>query len=336
MAAPSGQMQTKIASVCRKQKYKELIEQGSKVSKYRRENLFENFRNKNVLKRLLGDNLENHDVLDTFQNILDIVHNCESLSSNFVKDGKIENAADYLLDAQVLKMSHDLMGSTADKMGNNDFSEDEFIVALTNLFTIENGEHNFNRLAEIAVGCCRTSNFSVPMLGTFEFEAAPRLEKPKKERQRAKANVGAFRAPENVKQLSKSDKGAEKINIARTEIQRVCRQRKTDCIPYFELICHPKSFMKSVDVAFQISFLVRDGFLGLKKINDEPFVYLFDPDPTAQQSQRANYTETVQCVMTINTQLWKEKIKKFGIKSPLLELEHTENEVEDDVETDSD
>jgi non-structural maintenance of chromosomes element 4 len=203
--------------------------------------------------------LENQDVLDTFQNILDIVNTCENLSANFVKDGKIENAADYLMDAQILKMSHDLMGSTADKMGNSDFSEDEFISALTNAFTIDTGEHNFDRLSEIAIKCCKTSHYCVSMLGTFDLDAGPRPEKLRKERQRTKAQVGEARAPENVKQLTKSDQGAEKINIVRSEIQRVCRQRNIECLPYFELICNPHSFMKSVDVAFQISFLVRRG-----------------------------------------------------------------------------
>lgn len=270
-------------------------------------------------------------MLDTFEKILDIVNTCENLSANFVKDGKIENAADYLLDAQILKMSHDLMGSTADKMGNSDFSEDEFIIALTNAFTIDTGEHNFDKLSEIAIKCCKTSHYCVSMLGTFDLDAGPRPAKLRKERQRARAQVGEVKAPENVKQLVKSDKGAEKINIVRKEVQRICRQRKTDCIPYFELICSPQSFMKSVDVAFQVSFLIRDGFLGLKKINDEPYIYLFDPDPVSQQNQRGHASDTVQCVMSLDTALWKEKIGKFQIRSPLLKLDsHEESEVMDE------
>lgn len=282
---------------------------------------------------ILGENLENQDVLDTFQNILDIVNTCENLSANFVKDGKIENASDYLMDAQILKMSHDLMGSTAEKMGNSDFSEEEFITALTNAFTIDTGEHNFDRLSRISIRCCKTSHFCVPILGTFDYDAGPRPAKLRKERQRAKAQNEEARAPENVKQLTKSDRGAEKINIVRSEVQRVCRQRKTNCVPYFELICDPQNFMKSVDIAFQISFLVRDGFLGLKKIDDEPHVYLNDPDPISQQNQRGNASGTVQCVMSLNTSLWKEKVQKFQIKTPLLNIDGKENT---NMEQDSD
>ena len=269
-------------------------------------------------------------MLESLQNILEIVNTCENLSAKFVKEGKIENTSDYLMDAQILKMSHDLMGSTAEKMGNSDFSEEEFITALTNVFTIDNGEQNFDRIADIAVKCCKTSHFCVSMLGTFDFDAGPRAEKPKKERQRAKSNLGAVKAPENVKQLTKSDRGAEKTNLVRSEIQRVCRERQTDSLPYFEVICDPQNFMKSVEVAFQISFLVRDGLLGLRKVDDEPQIYLYDPDPLTQQTQRAHANDTVQCVMSLNTKLWQEKIKKFKIRSALLNVDGR-----DEAETDS-
>jgi Nse4 C-terminal len=79
---------------------------------------------------------------------------------------------------------------------------------------------------------------------------------------------------------------------------------------------------------------VRDGFLGLKKIEDEPHVYLFDPDPISHQSQRGHASDTVQCVMSLDTGLWKEKIEKYQIQSALLKLDsHQETEA---MEEDSD
>lgn len=240
------------------------------------------------------------------------------------------------MDAQILKMSHDLMGSTADKMGNSDFSEDEYIAALVNLFTTNTGETNYDRIEEIAVKCCMTSHYNISMLGTFEMDAAPRPEKIRKERQARKTQSDVLKAPENIKQTIKGEKGAAKINVVRTEIQRVCRERKTDSLPYYELICDPHNFMKTIDVAFQVSFLVRDGSLGLKKINDEPFVYLYDPDPMTQQTQRGSASDTVQSVMTLNPKLWMEKVKKFELRQPLLKLNGKDAEVIEEMETDSD
>lgn len=279
-------------------------------------------------------------MLETFQSILHIVKRCETLSSQFVKEGKIENTSDYLMDVQVIKMSHELMGSTTEKMGNSDFSEDEFIASLNNFITNGNGEQDWDILADMAVKCCSTSQFGVSFLGTFELDAAPRPGKIVKERQRAsKKQIGPAKAPTNIKQLKRDNKGAEKINIVRTEIQRVCRERGTDCIPYFELICDPRGFMKSIDKAFQISFLVRDGFLGMKKIKNEPHVYLYDPDPMSQhtqESQRNKSSDTVQCVMVMNPQMWEDKLKQFKIRLPLLEIEESDEENEEQVrETDS-
>lgn len=288
-----------------------------------------------------GESLENKDVLESFENILEIVNQCETLTSAFLKDGKIENAADYLMDAQILKMSHDLLGSTAEKMGNSEFCENEYIAALTNIFTIDNGEHNFEKLSEIAIKCCKSSQASVSLLGTFDLDAGPRPEKVRKEVCREKKSLGPMKAPTSITQLSKSKQGAGKINIVRCEVQRVCHERQTDLIPYYELMCDPKDFMKSVDVAFQISFLVRDGFLGLKQINGEPHIFLYNPDPNStQHNQREHSSDTVQCVMSLSPFVWKEKIEKYKIKSALLQLgdagEDEEEEQEEHMEVDSD
>lgn len=281
---------------------------------------------------------------ESFKNILDIVNKCETLASEFVKEGKIENAADYLMDAQILKMSHDLMGSTAEKMGNSEFNDEEYIAALTNLFTVDTGEHSFAKLDDFAVKCCKTSHFLVSMLGTFDFEAGPRPEKERKESRRAeKKPIGPTKAPTSVTQLTRSTKGAEKINIVRGEIQRVSRERDSDQIPYYELVCDPNNFMKSVDIAFQISFLVRDGFLGLKQVDSEPYVFLVDHDPNTQQTQRtqAPPSDTVQCVMSFSPFVWQEKVRKFGLTSPLLELDdeigdEAQDQGEPTMEVDSD
>lgn len=240
------------------------------------------------------------------------------------------------MDAQIIKMSHELMGSTAAKIGNSDFSEDEYITALTNMFTEGNGDYNFDQLADAAVKCCKTSQFSVSLLGTFDFDAAPRPEKARKERQKRKTETTETKEPMNVTQLKKSHKGAERINVVRTEIQRVCRERNSDAIPYYELICHPTNFMKSIDTAFSISFLVRDGFLGLKKVNKEPYVYLYDPDPTRRSQITQHSSDTVQCVMSLNPKGWREYVRRYKIVEPLLKIDDVEEGETEDMDVDSD
>lgn len=257
---------------------------------------------------------------------MEIVDSCEKLTQSFANDGKVENAADYLIDAQILKMSHDLMGSTTEKMGNSDFSEDEYIASILNIFTDDHGHESFDRLTDNAVKCCRTFNNTLSMLGTFDFDAGPRPEKPRRERQaKARQTVGGpVMVPEHVKEIIKSDHNANKTQDALEEIRRVCLRRKTDSLPYFEVICHPKCFMKSVDIAFQVSFLVRDGLLGLRRDGDQPYIFLYDPNPDAESSQRERQeksADTVQCVMVFNPIIWRNNVKKYKLRNPLLELD---------------
>ncbi|CAO1325514.1 unnamed protein product [Diamesa serratosioi] len=293
MANNSDAMKKRLEAIHRKLQYKDLIDLGSRVN----------------------DKLETTDTLETFNNILHIVNTCETLSAAGSNHGTVENA---LIDVQILKMSHDLIGSTAEKIGKCDFTDHEYSAGLLNLMTIDYGYENFDSLGEHAIKCCKTSRFLLPMLGTFEYDEGMREEKPKKERQaRIKKTVHEKTAPEAVGKLQKKDKGAEKINAVRSEMQRVCRERNTDTIPYFEFIVHPKDFMKTVDNAFQVSFLVRDSIVGLKNDNSEPFLYLYDCDPMVNPSQHEE-TESVQCVLSLTPKIWKQNIKKYNIKKPLM------------------
>lgn len=163
--------------------------------------------------------MDSTDTLKTFNNILNIVNTCETLSVTSSAHGTVENA---LIDVQILKMSHDLIDSTAEKIGKSDFTDQEYVSALMNLMTIDYGYENYDRLGEKAIKCCKTSRFLLPMLGTFEYDEGMRQEKPRKERQgKVKATVHEKTAPETVGKLKKKEKGADKINAVRSEIQRV-------------------------------------------------------------------------------------------------------------------
>jgi hypothetical protein len=237
------------------------------------------------------------------------------------------------MDANVLKMAHDLVSSTTDKLAHSEFRENEFLVGLISILNSNHPE----QLADMALKCCKSAQLQLVMLGTFDIDAAPREQKIRRVRQAQKKDNAPKLAPENVTQIIKKDKGAEKINIMRKEIVRVCNERKTDHVPYFEITINPKSFMKTVDAAFQIAFLIRDGILGLKRINDEPHIYLPDTDPRTQnRSHREGAEVTVQTVMSINPQLWKEEIKKYKLKTPVLHLEDQPNVSDNNSDDDSD
>lgn len=266
---------------------------------------------------MTGDSMANQHVLDTFSHIVDIIDKCDKVS-DFARDRKVDNTNDYIMDAQILKMSHDLISNTTEKMANSEFREDEYLAALTDMLSSDRAED----LVDYAIKCSQTIQFQVSLLGTFDLDAGPREAKIKKVRQAAKKDFGPKKAPENVKTIAKGEKGAEKINIMMAEIRRVCAERGTENLPYFEVIVNPQSFMKTVDAAFQIAFLVRDGKIGLKRINQEPYLFLSHFEQNKNQTQRGIAEEqTVQTVMSINPKLWREEIEKYRLKKPLLNVD---------------
>lgn len=272
---------------------------------------------------ILGETIESTEVIVTFNKILDIIKTCNDLSNSFVNEKRVENANEYVMDAQILKMSHDLLGTTSEKIGNCDFNEEEYIQCLLELLNNDEGKE---KLAEIAADSCNAVNFVMPMLGTFDYNAPPKPEKERKERQKASKQSNAqLKAPENITKISKSDHGAKKINIVRTEISRICKEEKTNQLPYYKLICDPSSFMKSVDMAFQISFLIRDGFLGLTKIDDEPFVVIHESNKNRTTNRSRGNMETKQCVMSLNPKMWKQKVEQFNLRKPFMKSMNSEN-----------
>lgn len=193
-------------------------------------------------------------------------------------------------------------------------------------------DEEFEKLAMKAADSCKTASFKLPMLGTFDYAAPPKPEKERKERQRGSKQTNAqLKAPENITKISNSDQGAKKINIVKSEISRICREQRTNQLPYYQMICDPTSFMKSVDMAFQISFLIRDGWLGLTKINEEQFIVVRQEAAKshATQNRRGN-VETKQCVMSIDPIVWKQKVKQFNLRQAMIRLNSDDNSVDNE------
>jgi hypothetical protein len=118
-------------------------------------------------------------------------------------------------------------------------------------------------LAKRAIAVMHRTKFRISMLGTIK-ESHELTQKVARQRQvRQKANFGAIKKPVTVDKLRKEEKGAQKLNLILKQITTVYQER-AEPIPYFEMITDPEDFMATVDNAFQISFLVRDGTVVLE------------------------------------------------------------------------
>lgn len=121
-------------------------------------------------------------------------------------------------------MSHDLVSSTAEKLGNVEFSDDEFVMSLLNFITTENAVESFNILLPEANKSIYSTKHSISLLGTFDpsESQSQKPEKVKAPRQKRKvATQSEMKAPEKISVLKKSDKGAEKINTTLIQIENV-------------------------------------------------------------------------------------------------------------------
>lgn len=195
------------------------------------------------------------------------------------------------------------MGSTVEKLGNAEFSDREYKEAIINFLTINDGTEDYDKLAQEAAKCCMSVKFSMPLLGTFDKEERVIPEKEKKERQKRTKNTEELKKPEKIAALTKSDKGAEKINSYNVQIQRICQKRGSS-VPYNELITDPGDFMATIDNAFQVAFLIRDGLIKLETVDEEPHVFVTENTSKASQAQ-IDPSTTSQCVPFFNPKIWK-------------------------------
>lgn len=104
--------------------------------------------------------------------------------------------------------------------------------------------------------------------------------------------------PETVSRLQKEQKSAQKLNLVLKQINQLYQQYKT-AIPYYQLIVDPENFMNTVDNAFQVSFLFRDGTVYFEQDDfGLPAVR-----PVHKHEKDRQNAETYQCISSLTPSL---------------------------------
>lgn len=293
------EIQTKMQRSLRKQKYKQLLEEGAQ----------------------LGLRAETADPVETFQAVTKILETSNALQSEGRIKDRAENATEVLMDAQVLKMSHDVVHAAMQKMGSSEFSDDELVGVILSSFDPEQGIENWEKITREAAAVFAMSKHSQSLYGTFEHEPVVVQKEAKQRSQRQRTDFGEAKKPSTVDKLQRKEKTAQKLNLIFKQILKIFEQRGNP-IPYYELIIDPEDFMNTVDNAFQISFLIRDGRVALlNDADDEPIIR-----PTSQQEneQASRINETTQAILGLNPKKWREMIERFQLDEPMLILNRDE------------
>ncbi|EDS34052.1 DNA repair protein Rad62 [Culex quinquefasciatus] len=293
----------KIERLVRKQKYKQLLEQGAELSL----------------------RAETADPVETFEAVTKIMEQSNALQNQGRCKDRAENATEVLMDAQVLKMSHDVVHAAMQRMGNSEFADDELVGVILTTFDSDEGVQDWDKITREAASVFRMTKHSQSLYGAFDAEATPVQKVARQRAQRQRVDYGQAKKPETVDKLQKKEKTAQKLNVIFAQINELFEKRRGAPIPYFELICDPEDFMNTVDNAFQISFLIRDGRVAL--VVDENHDPLIRPTTQREADQGKQKSDTTQAILGLNPRKWREIVERYQVDEPMLVLDRAEHSI---------
>lgn len=281
----------------RRNKYKELLELGSQIEA----------------------TTENEAPIVTLRKIADVAKRSDALNAEARFQDRIENTTEVVMDAQVMKMTHELLGSIVQTMHNTEISDDEFVAAIHQTI---GPNMDWNKLGEkLALGLSKTVTYSQPLFGTFD-EATVIQPKEVKERRKNTTNKNSQQVkPIAVTQQQKEEQEAASVNVIGHQIIGLFAENDNEPLPYYQLIINPENFMRTIQNAFQVSFLLRDGIIAIGV--DE------DGYPTVRpvkDSDKKNSTEeqSYQMVSNLSTTLCDEMIRHYNITEPMIAWTNSE------------
>lgn len=154
------------------------------------------------------------------------------------------------------------------------------------------------------------------MLGAADIEPKERIVKERQQRRRTV--LSQEKKPETIQQLKRGDRGAEKVNILLKQLDVIFRANHRQPIPYYKLIIDPHDFMNTVENAFQMAFLARDGNIAIESSGSDglPHVRLahkdeLDAHPDTSQSICSLSMDLVQVRKELGKALTETEVEIF-------------------------
>lgn len=76
---------------------------------------------------LLADNAETADVISTLKSIQGLMSSSDAITSKVELSERVDNCSEVVMDAQVVKISHEILGSAMQCVSGSEFNDDQFI-----------------------------------------------------------------------------------------------------------------------------------------------------------------------------------------------------------------
>lgn len=139
-------------------------------------------------------------------------------------------------------------------------------------------------------------------------------------------NRGEAKVEEEVNQIE-AETGRDVSEEELTTIMRKHHVRSNGGVPMFDFCVNPKSFGQTVENFFYISFLVKEGKVGLSHDRDGM--------PTLSMVKAKTYEERQesvrnQAVFSLSFDIWQEIVDSFGIEQSLIPHREVEDYEQDD------
>lgn len=119
-------------SQCRKEKYKELLDKGGILGK---PNLYIAFNLATAIWFIhlkSAANAETSNVIDTLKTIQSLMERSDEITGRAALADRVDNSSEVVMDAQVIKMSHEILGSAMLSISGTEFNDDQYIDCLVN------------------------------------------------------------------------------------------------------------------------------------------------------------------------------------------------------------
>ncbi|EMC99256.1 hypothetical protein BAUCODRAFT_31590 [Baudoinia panamericana UAMH 10762] len=95
------------------------------------------------------------------------------------------------------------------------------------------------------------------------------------------------------------------------------------CVPLFDFVLNPRSFGQTVENLFYISFLIKEGSVGIAH-DENGLPTLNASNPTSLEEKRERKISNHQAVFALDYSTWKELTHAFEISEPM--IPHREDE----------
>ncbi|KAL5015746.1 hypothetical protein ScPMuIL_005335 [Solemya velum] len=156
------------------------------------------------------------------------------------------------------------------------------------------------------------------MAGSFEKEVQKRRPTPKEPKDKSSKDEKDT-VPTQLRSFEEQQKNeatTAEVERVLAQLQKYYEESEKNPICFFEFILNPHSFGQTIENLFYSSFLIRDGYA--KIFIDEDGLPVIEPVEKPEEETAHEKQKHHQTVVTLTPQEWKELLKVYEIKTPMI------------------